>query len=164
VWTGRKWWAAQCTRSPGNHSHVISYPHQTSFFLPFPYIPLIYSSSLLFDPSSSTSWTGLLLVAAPHIWLIHLFLGRPRLLFPVGLYGSMYRGKRLWSIRLMWLNQLSLYLLIVLLRLFTFNVFLIASLACSLILYPLLLSSLHFFLLSFHIRFLFLFYLRFSHL
>jgi hypothetical protein len=25
----------------------------------------------------------------------HLFLGRPRLLFPVGLYDSMYRGKRL---------------------------------------------------------------------
>jgi hypothetical protein len=83
------------------------------------------------DSSSSTLCIGLLPVAAPQIWLIHLFLGRPRLLFPVGLYDSMYRGKGLWSIRLMRLNQLSLYLLRVSLRLFIFNVFLIASLGAG---------------------------------
>jgi len=39
--------------------------------------------------SSSSSCIGLLSVAAPQIWLIHLFLGWPRLLFPVGLYDNM---------------------------------------------------------------------------
>jgi hypothetical protein len=33
--------------------------------------------------------------AASQILLIHLFLGWPMLLFPVGLYDSVYRGKRL---------------------------------------------------------------------
>jgi hypothetical protein len=39
--------------------------------------------------SSSSSCIGLSSVAAPQIWLTHLFLGRPRLLFPVGLYDNM---------------------------------------------------------------------------
>jgi hypothetical protein len=51
-------------------------------------------------------------VAAPQIWLrpIHLLLGRPRLLFPVSLYDSIYRGKWLWSIRVIWSDQQSLSL------------------------------------------------------
>jgi hypothetical protein len=77
--------------------------------------------------SSSTSCFELSSIAAPKIWVVHLFLGRSRLLFPVDLYDNMYRGKRLWSIGVRRLNQLSLYLMMVSLRLFTFNVFLIAS-------------------------------------
>jgi hypothetical protein len=62
-------------------------------------------------------------------YLTHpFFLGRPRLLFLVGLYDSVCRGQRLRSIRFRWLKQLSLYILLVSLRLFTFAVFLIVLL------------------------------------
>jgi hypothetical protein len=87
---------------------------------------IAYVHKMIFS-SSSTSCIGLSSVATPQIWLIHLFFGRPRLLFPVGLYDSVYCGERMRSIRVIWLNQLPLYLLMVSFRPFTF-VFWIASL------------------------------------
>jgi hypothetical protein len=39
----------------------------------------------------------------------NLFLGWPRLLFVVGLYDSIYHGKQLLSIRVIRLNQLSVF-------------------------------------------------------
>lgn len=72
-----------------------------------PWISVTYSYSVL-NSSSCTSCIGLSSVASPQIWLIHLFLGRPILLFPVGLYYIKYHTRRLWSVRVIWLHLLRI--------------------------------------------------------
>lgn len=83
-------------------NNVTPHPFKIYFNISLPYT---FGSSAT-DSSSSVSRTGLSSLAAQQIGLIHLFLGRPRLLFWVDSYDSIHNLQRLQSIRVISLCSL----------------------------------------------------------
>jgi hypothetical protein len=75
-----------------NTVNILQLEPARGYTLPLPVLPrLRLQCAMCKERISSTSCIGLSSVVAPQIWLILLFLGRPRLPFPIGLYVSIYR-------------------------------------------------------------------------